>query len=86
MKMSQLRPPLFLQDGGKLHKIWRDRSLRPQENRMKHDQGMDHWIMKNDSSAVDGRNPAPADMVNLQSFTGFYTYKVVRDLFLPSTV
>jgi len=34
---------------------------------------------------VDGRNPAPVDMVNITLFTGFYTSQVVQDFF-PSTV
>ena len=28
---------------------------------------------------VDGRNPAPADMVNIPLFTWFYTSQVVQD-------
>ena len=30
---------------------------------------------------VDGRNPAPVDMVNIPLFTGFYTSQVVQDFF-----
>jgi len=30
---------------------------------------------------VDGRNPAPVDMVNIPFFTGFYTSQVVQDFF-----
>ena len=30
---------------------------------------------------VDGRNPAPVDMVNIQWFTGVYTSQVVQDFF-----
>ena len=33
------------------------------------------------SATVDGRNPAPVDMVNFQFFTGFYTSQVVQDFF-----
>ena len=32
---------------------------------------------------VDGRNPAPADMVNIPLFTGFYTSQVVQDFLHP---
>ena len=35
---------------------------------------------------VDGRNLAPADMVNIPLFMGFYTSQVVITGFLPSTV
>ena len=34
---------------------------------------------------VDGRNPAPVDMVNIQVFTRYYTSQVVQ-VFFPSTV
>ena len=30
---------------------------------------------------VDGRNPAPVDMVNVPLFTGLYTSQVVQDFF-----
>ena len=30
---------------------------------------------------VDGRNPAPVDMVNIPLFTWFYTSQVVQDFF-----
>ena len=30
---------------------------------------------------IDGRNPAPVDMVNIPSCTGFYTSQVVQDFF-----
>ena len=30
---------------------------------------------------VDGRNPAPVDMVKIPLFTGFYTSQVVQDFF-----
>ena len=30
---------------------------------------------------VDGRNPAPVDMVNIPLFIGFYTSQVVQDFF-----
>ena len=30
---------------------------------------------------VDGRNPAPVDMVNFPLFAGFYTCQVVQDFF-----
>ena len=30
---------------------------------------------------VDGKNPAPVDMVNIPLFTGFYTSQVVQDFF-----
>ena len=30
---------------------------------------------------VDGRNPAPVDMVNIPVFTGFHTSQVVQDFF-----
>ena len=32
-------------------------------------------------STVDGRNPAPVDMVNIPVVTGFYTSQVVQDFF-----
>ena len=32
-------------------------------------------------NTVDGRNPAPVDMVNFPSFTGFHTCWVVQDFF-----
>ena len=36
---------------------------------------------------VDGRNPAPVDMVNIPLFTGFYTSQVVGNgISEPSTV
>ena len=34
------------------------------------------------NDTVDGRNPAPADMVNIPLFTRFYTSQVVQDFFL----
>ena len=33
------------------------------------------------SGTVDGRNPAPVDMVNIPLFTGFHTSQVVQDFF-----
>ena len=30
-------------------------------------------------TTVDGRNPAPVDMVHIPLFTGFYTSQVVQD-------
>ena len=33
------------------------------------------------SHTVDGRNPAPIDMVNIPVFTGFYTSQLVQDFF-----
>ena len=30
---------------------------------------------------VDGKNPAPVDMVNIPLLTGFYTSQVVQDFF-----
>ena len=33
------------------------------------------------NDTVDGRNPAPADMVNIPFFTGFYASQVVQDFF-----
>ena len=30
---------------------------------------------------VDGRNPAPVDMVNIPLFTGFHTCQVAQDFF-----
>jgi len=30
---------------------------------------------------VDGRNPAPVDMVYISLFTGFYTSQLVQDFF-----
>ena len=30
---------------------------------------------------VDGRNPAPVDMVNIPLFAGFHTSQVVQDFF-----
>ena len=32
-------------------------------------------------NAVDGRNPAPVDMVNIPFFAGFYTSQVMQDFF-----
>jgi len=32
-------------------------------------------------NTVDGRNPAPVDMVNIPLFAGFYTSQVVQDFF-----
>ena len=32
-------------------------------------------------NTVDGRNPAPVDMVNIAVFTGFYTSQLVQDFF-----
>ena len=32
-------------------------------------------------NTVDGRNPAPGDMVNIPLFTEFYTFQVVQDFF-----
>ena len=37
-------------------------------------------------ATVDGRNPAPADMVNIPLFTGFYTSQVVQDFLHPQYV
>ena len=36
---------------------------------------------KKNHDTVDGRNPAPADMVNIPLFTGFDTSQVVQDFF-----
>ena len=36
-------------------------------------------VLKGDT--VDGRNPAPVDMVNIALFTGFYTSQVVQEFF-----
>ena len=33
------------------------------------------------SDTVDGKNPAPVDMVKIPLFTGFYTSLVVQDFF-----
>ena len=38
------------------------------------------------NDTVDGRNPAPVDMVNIILFTGFYTSQVVQDFFHNSIV
>ena len=37
-------------------------------------------------ATVDGRNPAPVDMVNILLITGFYTSQVVSRISEPSTV
>ena len=37
--------------------------------------------MRGGAHTVDGRNPAPVDMVNIAAFTGFYTSQVVQDFF-----
>ena len=37
--------------------------------------------LKKCADTVDGRNPAPVDMVNIPLFTGFYTSQVVQDFF-----
>ena len=37
-------------------------------------------------STVDGRNPAPVDMVNIPLITGFHTCQVVSRISEPSTV
>ncbi len=50
------------------------------------DKDMDHWIMKNDGSTVDGRNPAPADMVNIPWYTGFLYIPGGAGLFLHSMI
>ena len=36
---------------------------------------------KGHDDTVDGRNPAPVDMVNISLFTGSYTSQVVQDFF-----
>ena len=36
---------------------------------------------KDFGTTVDGRNPAPVDMVNISLFTGFPTCSVVQDFF-----
>ena len=42
-------------------------------------------LAENDDSSdtVDGRNPAPADMVNIPLFSEFSTSQVVQDFFHP---
>ena len=42
-----------------------------------------HWCLTvgNVNHTVDGRHPAPVDMVNILSFTGFDTSQVVQDFF-----
>jgi len=37
--------------------------------------------VKKCQTTVDGRNPAPVDMVKIPLFTGFYTSQVVQDFF-----
>ena len=37
------------------------------------------WDIIFDSDTVDGRNPAPVDMVNILLFTRFHTSRVVQD-------
>ena len=34
-----------------------------------------------DDATVDGRNPAPAEMVNIALFSEFYTSRVMQDFF-----
>ena len=41
--------------------------------------GEPQQVIKGDT--IDGRNPAPVDMVDIPSFTGFYTSQVVQDFF-----
>ncbi len=40
---------------------------------------MSSWVMEDFFliDTLDGRNPAPVDMVNIPLFTGFYTSQVV---------
>ena len=44
---------------------------------------MSSWVMEDFFliDTLDGRNPAPVDMVNIPLFTGFYTSQVVQDFF-----
>ena len=37
--------------------------------------------MEDHPHTVDGKNPAPVDMVNIPLFTGFHTCQVVQDFF-----
>ena len=37
------------------------------------------WVVP--LNTVDGRNPAPVDMVNIPLFARFYTSQVVQDFF-----
>ena len=39
------------------------------------------WIGEKVSNTVDGRNPAPFDMVNIPLFTRLYTSQAVQDFF-----
>ena len=39
------------------------------------------WYILHGITTVDGRNPAPVDMVNIPLFTGFYTSQVAQDFF-----
>ena len=49
---------------------------------------MSSWVMEDFFliDTLDGRNPAPVDMVNIPLFTGFYTSQVVSRISEPSTV
>ena len=38
-------------------------------------------IKRDEIDTVDGRNPAPVDMVNSPLFTGYHTCRVVQDFF-----
>jgi len=39
------------------------------------------WDVNKNHHTVDGRNPAPVDMVNIPLFARFYTTQVVQDFF-----
>ena len=45
--------------------------------------GHDEWSARYDRlrGTVDGRNPAPVDILNIPLFTGFYTSQVGQDFF-----
>ena len=45
-------------------------------------QSLGSWLQRQKQvTTVDGRNPAPADVVDIPVFIGFYTSQVVQDFF-----
>ena len=59
---------------------------KPLERDKRHGLLTGPYLSHSDFHRVDGRKPAPVDMVNIPLFTRFYTSQVVSRISEPSTV
>ena len=64
---------------------WNERSKKNQTQLAHNTDVADVHFLNSNKNTVDGRNPAPVDMVNVPLFTGFYASRFFAG-FLPSTV